>query len=92
MRFTVKRNTGMVGLAMKLDVYVNGEKKDRLANNESKEFEFTGESVEVGVGQGFIRSKTITVKEGETVIAKSSLLGNLFSFFGRSSFYVEIGN
>lgn len=92
MEITVVRQTGVVGMAMKMAIYIDGEKVGDLGNNETQVFLIEKREVSVQAGQSFIKTKPIVVAEGQTVLAKSSLLGNLFSIFGRSSFYLEIAD
>ena len=40
---TITRDTGMVGVAQKVAVYLNGELVDKLSNNESKTLSFEGD-------------------------------------------------
>lgn len=54
-KFTITRATGMVGVAQNVAVYLNGELVDRLANDESKTLTFEGNSVELQVGQSFMK-------------------------------------
>ena len=63
-KFTITRATGMVGVAQNVAVYLNGELADKLANDESKTLTFEGNSVELKVGQSFMKSHKIQVKDG----------------------------
>ena len=58
-KFTITRSTGMVGVVQNVAVYLNGELVDKLANDESKTLTFEGDSVELQVGQSFMKSHKI---------------------------------
>ena len=45
---------------------------DKLANNESKTLTFEGDSVELQVGQSFMKSHKIQVKDGQKVLVTAS--------------------
>ena len=71
-KFKITRSTGMVGLAQNVAVYLNGELVDKLANDESKTLPFEGDSVELQVGQSFMKSHKIQVKDGQKVLVTAS--------------------
>ena len=52
---TVKRQTGIVGAVMKLDVYINGEKVGKLKNDEIASYELPTGEVELKVGFAYIK-------------------------------------
>lgn len=85
---TVKRDTGIVGSAMKLDVYVNNQKVGRLSNREVQTFAISDEPVELRVGFSFLKSHPITIRDGQTAVAKGSLLGCYFWIVGLKSSYL----
>jgi len=85
-KFTITRSTGMVGIAQNIAVYLNGELVDKLTNDESKTLTFEGDSVELQVGQSFMKSHKIQVKNGQKVLVKASgirvMLGILGTILG----------
>lgn len=96
MKFTLVRNTGIIGMLVDLDVHVNGQKVGSLKRNEIREFTFEGDSVELRAGQSFMKSEPVIVQDGGTVVAKSSFLNLLLSmsilfffFFYKKVFYLE---
>lgn len=93
-KFTITRSTGIVGVAQNVAVYLNGELVDKLANNESKTLTFEGDSVELQVGQSFMKSHKIQVKNGQKVLVKASgirvMLGILGTILGLPYLLLEI--
>ena len=91
---TITRDTGMVGVAQKVAVYLNGELVDKLSNNETKTLVFEGDSVELQVGQSFMKSHKIQVKNGQKVLVKASgiraMLGILGTILGLPYLLLEI--
>ena len=71
-KFTITRSTGMVGIAQNIAVYLNGELVDKLTNDESKTLTFEGDSVKLQVGQSFMKSHKIQVKDGQKVLVTAS--------------------
>ena len=71
-KFTITRATGIVGVAQNVAVYLNGELVDKLAKDESKTLTFEGNSVELQVGQSFMKSHKIRVKDGQKVLVTAS--------------------
>lgn len=67
---TITRDTGIVGVAQKVAVYLNGELVDKLSNNETKTLAFEGDSVELQVGQSFMKSHKIQVKMAKRYLLK----------------------
>lgn len=86
----VKRDTGIVGILIKLDVYIDGIKVGSLVNNEERTFEVEKDEVVLQVGFANIRSKPITLPNGKTALAKGSILGSIFWPFGLKSSYLVI--
>ena len=82
---TITRDTGMVGVAQKVAVYLNGELVDKLSNNDS---------IELQVGQSFMKSHKIQVKNGQKVLVKASgirvMLGILGTILGLPYLLLEI--
>ena len=91
---TITRDTGMVGIAHKVAVYLNGELVHKLSNNESKTLSFEGDSIELQVGQSFMKSHRIQVKNGQKVLVKASgiraMLGILGIILGLPYLLLEI--
>ena len=84
----------MVGVAQKVAVYLNGELVHKLSNNESKTLSFEGDSIELQVGQSFMKSHRIQVKNGQKVLVKASgiraMLGILGIILGLPYLLLEI--
>ena len=91
---TITRDTGMVGVAQKVAVYLNGELVHKLSNNESKTLSFEGDSIELQGGQSFMKSNRIQVKNGQKVLVKASgiraMLGILGIILGLPYLLLEI--
>ena len=91
---TITRDTGMVGVAQKVAVYLNGELVHKLSNNESKTLSFEGDSIELQVGQSFMKSHKIQVENGQKVLVKASgiraMLGILGIILGLPYLLLEI--
>lgn len=81
-KFTITRATGIVGVAQNVAVYLNGELVDKLANNESKTLIFDGDSVELQVGQSFMKSHKIQVKDGQKVLVTASGMRAMLGIIG----------
>ena len=81
-KFTITRSTGIVGVAQNVAVYLNGELVDKLANNESKTLIFEGDSVELQVGQSFMKSHKIQVKDGQKVLVTASGMRAMLEIIG----------
>lgn len=87
---TVKRDTGIVGSAMKLDVYINDTKVARLGNGQMQTFELPSDQAELRVGFSYLKSDPVAIQDGQTAIAKGSIAGSLFWIFGKKSSYILI--
>lgn len=81
-KFTITRSTGMVGVAQNVAVYLNGELVDKLANDESKTLTFEGNSVELQVGQSFMKSHKIQVKDSQKVLVTASGMRAMLGIIG----------
>lgn len=81
-KFTITRATGMVGVAQHVAVYLNGKLVDELANDESKTLTFEGNSVELKVGQSFMKSHKIQVKDGQRVLLTASGMRAMLGIIG----------
>ena len=84
----------MVGIAQNIAVYLNGELVDKLTNDESKTLTFEGDSAKLQVGQSFMKSHRIQVKNGQKVLVKASgiraMLGILGIILGLPYLLLEI--
>ena len=81
-KFTIMRSTGMVGVVQNVAVYLNGELVDKLANDKSKTLTFEGDSVELQVGESFIKSHKIQVKDGQKVLVTASGMRAMLGVIG----------
>ena len=79
---TITRDTGIIGVAQKVAVYLNGELVHKLSNNESKTLSFEGDSIELQVGQSFMKSHRIQVKNGQKVLVKASGIRAMLGILG----------
>ena len=92
-KFTITRATGMVGVAQNVAVYLNGELADKLANDESKTVTFEGNSVELQVGQSFMKSHKIQVNDQKVLVTASgmrAMLGIIGHILGFPYLLLEI--
>lgn len=67
MSVTIKRKTGLSGVASKMSIKVNGEKVTKIANEEVVDIEIDAESTLLRVTQFGTRSNQIEVKDGDVV-------------------------
>lgn len=67
MSVTIKRKTGLSGVASKMSIKVNGEKVTKIANEEVVDIDIDAESTLLRVTQFGTRSKQIEVKDGDVV-------------------------
>ncbi|WHZ31716.1 hypothetical protein QNK01_09560 [Desemzia incerta] len=67
MSVTIKRKTGLLGVASKMSIKVNGEKVTKIANEEVVDIEIDAESTLLRVTQFGTRSNQIEVKDGDVV-------------------------
>ena len=81
-KFTITRSTGMVGIAQNIAVYLNGELVDKLTNDESKTLTFEGDSAKLQVGQSFMKSHKIQVKDGQKVLVTASGIRAMLGIIG----------
>ena len=81
-KFTITRSTVMVGIAQNIAVYLNGELVDKLTNDESKTLTFEGDSVKLQVGQSFMKSHKIQVKDGQKVLVTASGMRAMLGVIG----------
>ena len=62
---TVKRSTGWIGSATKMQIIVNGERLATINNNQILEVELPGAKNDLRVRQFGVRSNEIEVKDGD---------------------------
>jgi len=67
MSVTIKRKTGLSGVASKMSIKVNGEKVTKIANEEVVDIDIDAESTLLRVTQFGTRSNQIEVKDGDVV-------------------------
>lgn len=67
MSVTIKRRTGLSGVASKMSIKVNGEKVTKIANEEVVDIDIDAESTLLRVTQFGTRSNQIEVKDGDVV-------------------------
>lgn len=67
MSVTIKRKTGLSGVASKMSIKVNGEKVTKIANEEVVDIDIDAESTLLRVTQFVTRSNQIEVKDGDVV-------------------------
>lgn len=67
MSVTIKRKTGLLGVASKMSIKVNGEKVTKIANEEVVDIDIDAESILLRVTQFGTRSNQIEVKDGDVV-------------------------
>ena len=84
---TVSRQTGLVGVLMKVNVYINGECVARLSKDETVTLPLPEglNMVKVYVDQrgAFTRSKEVIVKAGQTAIIKGLAWKTFLGIFGK---------
>ena len=81
-KFTITRSMGMVGIAQNIAVYLNGELVDKFTNDESKTLTFEGDSVKLQVGQSFMKSHKIQVKDSQKVLVTASGMRAMLGIIG----------
>jgi len=67
MSVTIKRKTGLSGVASKMSIKVNGEKVTKIANEKVVDIDIDAESTLLRVTQFGTRSNQIEVKDGDVV-------------------------
>lgn len=67
MSVTIKRKNGLLGVASKMSIKVNGEKVTKIANEEVVDIDIDAESTLLRVTQFGTRSNQIEVKDGDVV-------------------------
>ena len=74
MSITIKRNTGWIGMALKIQIKVNGEKTAKVKEQEHAEINLPGDRAYLQVTQAGIKSNEIEVKDGDIVEITSTKL------------------
>ncbi len=67
MSITIKRNTGWLGMASKMQIKVNGEKVARVEENGQAQVELPGDRAYLQATQSRVKSNEIEVKDGDIV-------------------------
>lgn len=67
MSITIKRNTGFVGSAMKINIRINGEKISSVYNNQTLNIEIPDGENYLKVGQFGLKSDELKVKDGDVL-------------------------
>jgi len=67
MEVYISRSTGLLGGLSSVKVKVNGEFQGKLKNNDITVAIFKGDTAEIAVNQSFLRSKPLTVSDGDNV-------------------------
>ena len=84
---TVSRQTGLVGVLMKVNVYINGECVANLSKDETVTLPLPEglDMVKVYVDQrgAFTRSKEVIVKAAQTAVIKASAMKTILGIFGK---------
>ena len=62
----------------------------KLKNDEIASYELPTGEVELKVGFAYIKSHPLMVQDGQTILAKGSIMGSCFWIFGLKSSYLEI--
>lgn len=81
MSITIKRNTGWLGLASKMQIKVNGEKVARIKENEHAQVELPGDRAYLQATQSGVKSNEIEVKDRDIVEIRSTKLYQMSSPF-----------
>lgn len=74
MSITIKRNTGWQGMALKMQIKVNGERVARVEEKGQAEVELPGDRAYLQVTHSGVKSNEIEVKDGDTVEITSTKL------------------
>lgn len=90
MQIQVRRQTGFIGIAAVMDVFIDGRRVGSLAHQEMETYTVTKDHVTLTVGQSFVVSPPLEIQAGQTAVIRFSWIGYLFSLLGRKAFYLEI--
>ena len=67
MAITIVRRTGIIGMAGKIAIKINGKKVDKVKTEQQIEFNIPNDSVKLQVSQSGMRSNELEVSDGETI-------------------------
>lgn len=88
MSVTIKRKTGLLGVASKMSIKVNGEKVTKIANEEVVDIDIDAESILLRVTQFGTRSNQIEVKDGDVVEINTTKIYYIIFLFPFISLFV----
>lgn len=74
MSITINRNTGWIGMALKIQIKVNGEKTAKVKEQGHAKINLPGDRAYLQVTQSGIKSNEIEVKDGDIVEITSTKL------------------
>ena len=89
MSVTIKRKTGLLGVASKMSIKVNGEKVTKIANEEVVDIDIDAESILLRVTQFGTRSNQIEVKDGDVVEINTTKIYYIIFLFPFISLFVS---
>lgn len=89
MSVTIKRKTGLSGVASKMSIKVNGEKVTKIANEEVVDIDIDAESTLLRVTQFGTRSNQIEVKDGDVVEINTTKIYYIIFLFPFISLFVS---
>lgn len=89
MSVTIKRKTGLLGVASKMSIKVNGEKVTKIANEEVVDIDIDAESTLLRVTQFGTRSNQIEVKDGDVVEINTTKIYYIIFLFPFISLFVS---
>ena len=89
MSVTIKRKTGLSGVASKMSIKVNGEKVTKIANEEVVDIDIDAESILLRVTQFGTRSNQIEVKDGDVVEINTTKIYYIIFLFPFISLFVS---
>jgi hypothetical protein len=75
MRVRVERESGILGTASKFQLMVDGEKAQKIKNNETLEIKLPREGAEIKVSQYDAKTNEITVNPGDHLLIKGTTYG-----------------
>lgn len=90
MSVTIIRRTGWLGMAARIAIAVNGEKKARIGFRENLQLSLPTETAVLSVSQFGAKSNAVEVKDGDTVELKTSIWTK--AVIGILLVYVFMGN
>lgn len=75
MRITVKRDSGLINTASKFQLMVDGEKVEKIKNNETIDLEIPKETATVKVSQYDTKTNEVAVTDGDKLLITSTSFG-----------------